>query len=65
MGEAIASPRPGCRAVLAEAKGKGRMSRYNVKEAEARWQTVWDERGCFKVVEDRARPKYYVLEMFP
>ncbi|MCZ6745294.1 MAG: leucine--tRNA ligase, partial [Alphaproteobacteria bacterium] len=41
------------------------MSRYNVKEAEARWQTVWEERGCFKVIDDPARPKYYVLEMFP
>jgi len=41
------------------------MSRYNFREAEARWQRVWDERGTFRAVEDPARPKYYVLEMFP
>jgi len=39
--------------------------RYNVKETEAKWQRVWDERGCFEAREDRSKPKYYVLEMFP
>jgi leucyl-tRNA synthetase len=41
------------------------MSRYNVKENEARWQAEWDRRGSFTAREDPARPKYYVLEMFP
>ena len=41
------------------------MSRYNFAEAEARWQAVWEERRCFVAREDTARPKYYVLEMFP
>ncbi len=41
------------------------MSRYNVKDTEAKWQAAWDQRGCFAAVEDPARPKYYVLEMFP
>ncbi len=41
------------------------MSRYNVKETEARWQKAWDEAGCFAVTEDSSKPKYYVLEMFP
>ncbi len=43
------------------------MSRYNVKETEARWQAAWDRAGSF-AVEDAPpadRPKYYVLEMFP
>jgi len=40
-------------------------SRYNFKETEARWQKVWDERGCFTVNENSEKPKYYVLEMFP
>jgi len=44
-------------------------TRYNVKETEARWQALWDERGTFNVAEDPGelsdRPKYYVLEMFP
>ena len=39
--------------------------RYNVKQSEARWQAVWEERGTFVVAPDPARPKYYVLEMFP
>jgi len=41
------------------------MTRYNVKETETKWQQIWHERGCFSAVEDPARPKYYVLEMFP
>jgi leucyl-tRNA synthetase len=41
------------------------MSRYNVKENEARWQAEWDRRGSFTAIEDPSRPKYYVLEMFP
>src|SRR5512135_2770094 len=41
------------------------MSRYNFAEAEARWQAVWEEGRCFVAREDTARPKYYVLEMFP
>lgn len=45
------------------------MSRYNVKETEAKWQAVWDKAGCFTVEDhpDSAHPgsKYYVLEMFP
>jgi leucyl-tRNA synthetase len=41
------------------------MSRYNFKTAEAKWQRVWQERRSFAAREDPARPKYYVLEMFP
>lgn len=39
--------------------------RYNAREAEPRWQKVWDERGIFRTRNDDPRPKYYVLEMFP
>ncbi len=39
--------------------------RYNARAAEARWQSVWDERGIFATQNDDPRPKYYVLEMFP
>src|SRR6187399_1767749 len=39
--------------------------RYNAREAEARWQKVWAERGIFSTKNDDPRPKYYVLEMFP
>ena len=41
------------------------MARYNHKMTEAKWQKVWEDRGCFQVHEDPERPKYYVLEMFP
>ena len=41
------------------------MSRYNAKETETKWQRVWDDADCFAVTEDRTKPKYYVLEMFP
>src|SRR6516165_3132407 len=39
--------------------------RYNARDAEARWQKIWDERGIFQTRNDDPRPKYYVLEMFP
>ncbi len=41
------------------------MSRYNAKEVEAKWQASWAEHKSFEVEADPARPKYYVLEMFP
>jgi leucyl-tRNA synthetase len=39
--------------------------RYNAREAEQKWQRIWAERGTFATSDDDARPKYYVLEMFP
>jgi leucyl-tRNA synthetase len=39
--------------------------RYNARDAEPRWQKVWDEQGIFATPNDDPRPKYYVLEMFP
>ncbi|PWR20600.1 leucine--tRNA ligase [Zavarzinia compransoris] len=39
--------------------------RYNPRAAEAKWQAAWDAADAFKAGEDRSRPKYYVLEMFP
>ena len=41
------------------------MSRYNVKETEAKWQNLWAEQHSFDAEEDPDKPKYYVLEMFP
>ena len=41
------------------------MAKYNVQEIETKWQAAWAERGTFAAREDKARPKYYVLEMFP
>ena len=45
--------------------GNSQPTRYNVKETEAKWQALWEKRGCFTAEIDRTRPKYYVLEMFP
>ena len=39
--------------------------RYNFRETEAKWQKAWEERQTFRARMDKARPKYYVLEMFP
>jgi len=41
------------------------MSRYSVKETEAKWQKLWADQKCFEVEEDASKEKYYVLEMFP
>jgi leucyl-tRNA synthetase len=41
------------------------IERYNAREAEPRWQKVWEERGIFATSNEDPRPKYYVLEMFP
>ena len=38
---------------------------YNFKELEPKWQQRWKERGTYRVEVDAARPKYYVLDMFP
>ena len=39
--------------------------RYNPRDAEPRWQKLWEERRLFEADENDPRPKYYVLEMFP
>ncbi|WP_280177640.1 leucine--tRNA ligase [Arsenicitalea aurantiaca] len=44
--------------------GQG-AERYNPREMEPHWQTVWDENGAFVVDNDDPRERYYVLEMFP
>jgi leucyl-tRNA synthetase len=40
-------------------------ARFNPLEADARWQKVWEEQGTFHASGDGARPRAYVLEMFP
>ena len=41
------------------------MARYNPKETEPRWRKAWADADAFRAVQDPAKPKYYVLEMFP
>ncbi len=40
-------------------------SNYDFKTVEAKWQKHWEERGVYRVDRDSARPKFYLLEMFP
>jgi leucyl-tRNA synthetase len=39
--------------------------RYDPAAIEPKWQQVWSELGVYAVTEDAAKPKKYVLEMFP
>jgi leucyl-tRNA synthetase len=39
--------------------------KYDPEEVEKKWQAHWDKEVLFKVVEDPAKEKYYLLEMFP
>jgi leucyl-tRNA synthetase len=39
--------------------------RYDPTEIEERWQARWEAVGLYRVTEDPAKPKKYVLEMFP
>lgn len=38
---------------------------YNFKEIEPRWQKEWAEKKAFKADNNSAKPKYYILDMFP
>ncbi|MCX5823541.1 MAG: leucine--tRNA ligase [Deltaproteobacteria bacterium] len=39
--------------------------KYNPLEIEEKWQKHWEEKRIFRVTEDPAKKKYYLLEMFP
>ncbi|WP_375688993.1 class I tRNA ligase family protein, partial [Bartonella sp. AP57NXGY] len=39
--------------------------RYNPRAREKKWQEIWDEKKIFQTLQEDAREKYYVLEMFP
>jgi leucyl-tRNA synthetase len=41
------------------------MARYNAKESETRWQAAWNAANSFMTPNQSAKPKAYVLEMFP
>lgn len=38
---------------------------YNFEEIEKKWQQYWREHNTYKVEINNAKPKYYVLDMFP
>jgi leucyl-tRNA synthetase len=41
------------------------MSRYDPATIEPKWQAAWEGAATFTARRDPAKPKYYVLEMFP
>ena len=41
------------------------MEIYNAKKFDAKWQKRWEADRLYNVTEDSARPKKYILEMFP
>ena len=38
---------------------------YNFHDIEPHWQTFWEKNRSFRAENDSAKPKYYVLDMFP
>ena len=40
-------------------------NRFDPSAADGRWQRAWDEARCFEADSASAKPKSYVLEMFP
>ncbi len=38
---------------------------YDPKRIEPKWQNYWHTNSTFRTGEDRSKPKYYVLDMFP
>ncbi|OOY04825.1 leucine--tRNA ligase [Thioclava sp. F28-4] len=41
------------------------MARYEPSQSETKWQEAWNKADLFAARRDPAKPKYYVLEMFP
>ncbi len=41
------------------------MPHYDASAIEPKWQKAWDDAGSFTAERDEARPKFYILEMFP
>ncbi len=39
--------------------------RYEPLQIESRWQAEWERTNLYLTPEDRSRPKFYLLEMFP
>ncbi len=38
---------------------------YNFRDIEPKWRKIWADEKTFKAEENSAKPKYYVLDMFP
>ncbi len=40
-------------------------NKYNHKEIDKKWQKKWEEEKIYKTQEDKSKPKFYCLDMFP
>lgn len=38
---------------------------YDFRNIEKKWQKRWEDEHIYEVTEDKSKPKYYVLNMFP
>ena len=50
---------------MAEENNEGTIPVYEAQAIEEKWQKAWEETSLYKTDEDPAKPKKYVLEMFP
>ncbi|MFD1140218.1 leucine--tRNA ligase [Larkinella insperata] len=41
------------------------MSEYNHKKIEESWRAFWEKNQTYRTTNDAAKPKYYILDMFP
>jgi len=41
------------------------IKNYDFAAIEKKWQKFWESNKVFKVAEDRSKPKFYALDMFP
>ena len=41
------------------------MAMYPFDKIETKWQQFWKENEIYKLSQDRSKPKYYILDMFP
>jgi leucyl-tRNA synthetase len=41
------------------------MTRYDPAAIEPKWQAYWDQHGTFRTSKEPAKPKMYILDMFP
>src|SRR5690554_2735164 len=41
------------------------MKDYKHSAIEKKWQQYWKENQTYRVTEDKSRPKFYALDMFP
>ena len=41
------------------------MANYPFTEIEKKWQKFWQDNSIYKISDDKSKPKYYILDMFP